>query len=333
MEFIGTSKLKNENQLKILSEIKQGKLLTTKQISSTVGINIVTVGTILKDLIKQDILLTKDKISQGKGRPTTQYQLNPNYFHFLSLILYRKESKTNFILRILDAHKNVLTFSEGVIDLVTKDGIISILNKELHSSTIKLIIITVPAVVSNDQIVESDIIELKHMNLQKEVEEQLGISTVIKNDMNCCAQGYHLNHPIYKNISYLFLVKDGGPGCGSIVNGQLLEGKSQIAGEIIYLPFLEFFEKGRVDYSMENVAKTIACLVSILNPEKILITGDAVVDMDILKLNSYCQKYLPNQFIPKLEMKSDYFSDYYKGINEIAINEFWGRYSIGQRGQ
>lgn len=110
----------------------------------------------------------------------------------------------------------------------------------------------------------------------------------IKNDMNCCAQGYHLNHPIYKNISYLFLMKDGGPGCGSIVNGQLLEGKSQIAGEIIYLPFLEFFEKGRVDYSMENVAKTIACLVSILNPEKILITGD---------------------------------------------NEFWGRYSIGQRGQ
>ncbi|HFU4000170.1 TPA: hypothetical protein ACGO3D_000253 [Streptococcus suis] len=63
-------------------------------ISSTVGINIVTVGTILKDFIKQDILLTKDKISQGKGRPTTQYQLNPNYFHFLSLILYRKDYQT-----------------------------------------------------------------------------------------------------------------------------------------------------------------------------------------------------------------------------------------------
>lgn len=31
---------------------------------------------------------------------------------------------------------------------------------------------------------------------------------------------------------------NSGPGCGSVINGKLIEGENSIAGEILYLPFL-----------------------------------------------------------------------------------------------
>ena len=127
-------------------------------------------------------------------------------------------------------------------------------------------------------------------------------------------------------MSYLTLPKDSGPGCGSIIDGRLLEGTHQIAGEIIYLPFFNYLRDGYVNYSDDNIAKTIVSLASIVNPERIIFTGDDMNSIDFDNVLLACEAYLPNQFIPKIIKKEDYFEDYFQGMKHFAVSSYWENY-------
>ena len=84
--------------------------------------------------------------------------------------------------------------------------------------------------------------ELKGWHFKQELEKEISCPIIIKNDRNYTAYGYYATHHLQEDVCFLTYPKDSGPGCGSVINGQLLEGRNEVAGEILYLPFFHFFE-------------------------------------------------------------------------------------------
>ena len=60
--------------------------------------------------------------------------------------------------------------------------------------------------------------------------------------MNYTAYGCYL-HNNKKDLCYVTFPLNSGPGCGSVINGKLIEGENSIAGEILYLPFFKYLNK------------------------------------------------------------------------------------------
>ena len=327
MNRIGTGKLRLENTRKIMKQLQFGRPMTKRQIAESTSLTVATVGTILTVLLDSQLLIEADKISQEKSRPTIAYLINTNSFNFLNMILFRKNGANYYSLQVNNAFQETIFAIEAPISLINLEQISHILEKYiLDYPLIKEIIIGIPSIISQDRVIESDISELKGMNLKEGLEKTFDLPIFVKNDMNFCALGYALTLPSKTNISYLTLPKDSGPGCGSIIDGQLLEGTHQIAGEIIYLPFFNYLRDGYVNYSDDKIAKTIVSLASIVNPERIVFTGDDMNSIDFDNVLLACEAYLPNQFIPKIIKKEDYFEDYFQGMKHFAVSSYWENY-------
>ena len=111
---------------------------------------------------------------------------------------------------------------------------------------------------------------------------------------------------------------------GSVINGKLIEGENSIAGEILYLPFFKYLKQEQLcfDYSPEDVALSLCCVASIINPSIVILTGEAIEADDILKIKKICLEYLPSEFMPELTYCANYENDYLLGIQEVIRESF-----------
>ena len=84
------------------------------------------------------------------------------------------------------------------------------------------------------------------------------------NDIKCIAYGYNQIH--HQNVCFLTFPKDSGPGCGMILDNQLIDGNNGIAGEIAYLPLFDFLKKREFDNSLEKIIQVVATTIVMYNP-------------------------------------------------------------------
>lgn len=325
MKRIGTGKLREQNDYKILDYLCCGNEVTKRELSNKTGLTFATIGNIINDFLKNNIIVQKEVIQLKKGRPSVSYQLNPEYFHSLSLFIYRRHNKNYVHYRINNALLDNLKEEVEELKEITETSILQYIKNLINiDSFIKIIGIGIPSIISNGIIIESDIHELKGMNIEDLVSINTGIRTIVKNDMNFCAYGLYEYLDEKRDLCYLTFPKLSGPGCGTMINGHLLEGKNNIAGEILYLPFFEYVKKrsSNITYTYHNIALCISCLYSIINPSLIILSGEEMERMDIDEIKKECLKYIPEEFIPEMIYKDIYDIDYMNGIQKYINKEF-----------
>ena len=100
-------------------------------------------------------------------------------------------------------------------------------------------------------------------------------------------------------------------GAGIIINGELLLGQHNLAGEVQYLP-MDLSDDRLVlcktpEGALELVAKTITSIISLISPEVIVLFCEMVPDVE--ELNLEIQKYIPKEYIPPI-IKLDHLEEY-----------------------
>ncbi|MBQ9631454.1 MAG: ROK family protein, partial [Lachnospiraceae bacterium] len=124
------------------------------------------------------------------------------------------------------------------------------------------------------------------------------------------ALGFWLRHKHYKNA--VLLTQSQGArfgGAGIIANGRLLEGSHRIAGEIKYIlrRFYGLTIRETHSVSMEEMLETTdlyaRCLISIIDPEIILVRNMMIPDIEMLRESLL--KTIPGRILPKLRKISD----------------------------
>lgn len=314
MERKGTGKLRIINDQKIFDYFKIKKTGTKKEISQKAGVSIMTTGTILNDFLSKGIIVEDELIYVEKGRPTHQYKLNPHYYH-MCMMYVKKENECYFIVYCLkNAVGEIIDSKEIKKKELVGEDIVNCLNQMIEEDKyLQYISLGLPAIISNNQVIESDIPSLKEFPFDKKVQKEI----ILMNDIKCIADGYNQIH--HQNVCFLAFPKDSGPGCGMILDNQLIDGNNGIAGEVAYLPLFDFLKKRQFDNSLENIIQVVATTIVMYDPHLLILTGENIKENDLEAIQKGCLNYVPVHFMPSLKYQEKCEDYYFQGLESQII--------------
>ena len=303
MERKGTGKLRVINDQKVFDYFINEEIGTKKEIAQKTNVSIMTTGTILNDFLLKGIIVENELIYVEKGRPTHQYKLNPDYYH--ECMMYVKKNDCCSIIYCLKNALGELIDSKKIKkkELVGED-IVNCLNKIIEEDKyLQYISLGLPAIISNNQVIESDIDSLKEI--------------LLMNDIKCIAYGYNQMH--HQNVCFLTFPKDSGPGCRMILDNQLIDGNNGIAGEVAYLPLFDFLKKREFDNSLENIIQVVATTIVMYNPHLLILTGENIKEDDLEAIQKGDLNYVPIHFMPSLKYQENCEDYYFQGLESQII--------------
>lgn len=303
MERKGTGKLRVINDQKVFDYFINEEIGTKKEIAQKTNVSIMTTGTILNDFLSKGIIVENELIYVEKGRPTHQYKLNPDYYH--ECMMYVKKNDCCSIIYCLKNALGELIYSKKIKkkELVGED-IVNCLNKIIEEDKyLQYISLGLPAIISNNQVIESVIDSLKE--------------NLLMNDIKCIAYGYNQMH--HQNVCFLTFPKDSGPGCSMILDNQLIDGNNGIAGEVAYLPLFDFLKKREFDNSLENIIQVVATTIVMYNPHLLILTGENIKEDDLEAIQKGDLNYVPIHFMPSLKYQENCEDYYFQGLESQII--------------
>ena len=303
MERKGTGKLRVINDQKVFDYFINEEIGTKKEIAQKTNVSIMTTGTILNDFLSKGIIVENELIYVEKGRPTHQYKLNPDYYH--ECMMYVKKNDCCSIIYCLKNALGELIDSKKIKkkELVGED-IVNCLNKIIEEDKyLQYISLGLPAIISNNQVIESDIDSLKEI--------------LLMNDIKCIAYGYNQMH--HQNVCFLTFSKDSGPGCSMILDNQLIDGNNGVAGEVAYLPLFDFLKKREFDNSLENIIQVVATTIVMYNPHLLILTGENIKEDDLEAIQKGDLNYVPIHFMPSLKYQENCEDYYFQGLEGQII--------------
>jgi len=303
MERKGTGKLRVINDQKVFDYFINEEIGTKKEIAQKTNVSIMTTGTILNDFLSKGIIVENELIYVEKGRPTHQYKLNPAYYH--ECMMYVKKNDCCSIIYCLKNALGELIDSKKIKkkELVGED-IVNCLNKIIEEDKyLQYISLGLPAIISNNQVIESVIDSLKE--------------NLLMNDIKCIAYGYNQMH--HQNVCFLTFPKDSGPGCSMILDNQLIDGNNGIAGEVAYLPLFDFLKKREFDNSLENIIQVVATTIVMYNPHLLILTGENIKEDDLEAIQKGDLNYVPIHFMPSLKYQENCEDYYFQGLESQII--------------
>ncbi len=151
---------------------------------------------------------------------------------------------------------------------------------------------------------------IHQMNVQKILKEKYHRDVFPFNDANMIVTGIYWLEDRYKSVVLYFLpIGSYRAGCGIVVNGHLIRGRQNVAGEVGYVEKIIQFSKDpellieTEEGTTELVGKSLISLISSLGPEAIFIYSNKTKDVN--QIRDEIKKYIPNEFIPDLVLVND----------------------------
>lgn len=93
-----------------------------------------------------------------------------------------------------------------------------------------------------------------------------------------------------------------GAGAGIIVDGKLMSGAHNFAGEVLYLPLSLSQDKSELNSTpegaLELVSKTILSSMCIVDPQAIILFSDLITNTG--ELEKELEKFVPKAFVPEI---------------------------------
>ena len=134
------------------------------------------------------------------------------------------------------------------------------------------------------------------------------------NDVNMISTGVYWLEDRYRSIITYFLPRHGVTGgAGIVVNGHLVKGEHNLAGEATYISNLVSYSRPMrqlietQEGLCELLAKTLVPMIATIGPQAVYIASDDL--QDICGVRKEMEKYLPASYIPdliKLQSKENY---------------------------
>ena len=146
----------------------------------------------------------------------------------------------------------------------------------------------------------------------------------VSNDMNYIAYGAYDRQNSEEDLTVLYFPQNHYAGCGSIVNGKLLCGAGQMAGELSYLYRAEGIprpESGGSGEPAEFLGKILIYLTALLNPARILMISHDPERIPWKEAAELCRETLGETAVPEIEMTSEFYENYIHGLAALTLHE------------
>ncbi|MDF1894988.1 ROK family protein [Rahnella sp. Lac-M11] len=316
-----TREMKINNVVLVTQALKSLGSATKAEVAAQTGLSIATCGAVLNELrLTREVLALELEESRG-GRPAQRYAYNPDYFSVLSLYAQGSDAAAQIIWSVNSATGASLAQGEvRFLPLSLETFYQQIAGLLADYPNIKALGIGLPGVVVKGRVATCDISAFAGVDIEQQLREKFGIYVQADNDMNYTAYGFYRSSCAGETAPVAYIFKPDVPclGCGMVINGQVLQGASQFAGEVSNLPYKDL-DKLPV---AEEMAKVIVSLSAIINPATIALSGPKISDALIPELTERCQEHIPAQHMPALIYRPSMRQDYLQGITELTLNNY-----------
>lgn len=322
MNISGNSIVLREVNTNLVRKIMKIKRLATKQqVSEATGLSIVTVSTIIQQLVESNEVFKVDQAPSSGGRPASQFSFNKDFSHVL--VLFTHEQAGQDILHICVANlygECVKTQSVPLpqINLKTFEPWIDAYIQEFPS--IRAIGFGLPGFEVNGKIIVLDYPALVGEQLSQYYSSRYQLPVIFENDVNAAVVGYCTKNESESEstVIYTYFPKKYPPGAGIFINGKVYKGMSNYAGEFSSIPFgIDWCDPSLYrsqDQFCSAISKVIIAMSSLLNPGKIVLFGDFLTSEGLEKIKQICALILPSTSVPDLYLSDNFTGDYQNGM-------------------
>lgn len=323
---VDASILKKINISLVKECFETGESYSKQAVADLTQLSFPTVSRVIDEMVKSNELLESGKESSSGGRRAFSYTINADKSYSLIITVHHKKIMYSLYNAL---YKRILSNEIAVLDKIFYPKIIECIEKYSKSYNLGSISLGVPGSVFDGNIQEIDTFEdLRQIPIQKELNEMFNIPVVLENDINAACLGLfnsNKNHNNFEDTLACLFISENGPGCGFIVNEKVYHGFSGFAGEIGYnlyknnISFQEMIinhlsEIDKTDF----IAKLLICIISTINPKKIVIFKSFFCDNISNELIKKVQNHIPANGIPKIVFCEEFFNNYEKGLLELA---------------
>ncbi len=376
------STLRIMNKSMVLNIIKQDEPISRAQIAKKSSLTRATISEIVNELLAED-LVYEDGIDDGPlGRKGVLLRYNAAYRYVVGLDL----GGTKISMGIIDFsgellyQKTIPTFrvpdNQSFIQLLVKEISAFIAENQLDSKKLNAIGIASPGIIDykNGIVVEGspNLPGWEQLPLSKLMEEAFGVPVIIENDVRAALIGEVWKGKCQNVQSAVLLALGTGIGSALLMDGTIIRGSKNGAGEIGYMLFnreqlhhdwenkgcfetlasgsglakqyamqsganpdqistKEIFAAARegdalatniVQQMIEYVSIAIINLITVINPEKVILTGGLSYSSDLFleKVNHYVQKHTLNLNRVEIAVTDLYEAAAIYGISILALS-------------
>ena len=253
--------------------------------------------------------IIRDAIDQRKAsqiEPTTPISLFKavhNDVKILTLSLFRNSNRVHIAYRVYGEQNDILLDNEIIKSNVVIQDIFDVLDTVfLKYKDLNVIGISTPGIINDGFVSSSNVNGFGDIDLYNILTQRYQQSFIITNDVNTAAVGYYASQNRYSSITFLFQPTSFYAGAGTIINGQLIKGRLQLAGEVQYLPLNLSDDKlvlnKTPEGAIELVAKTILSIISVISPDAIILS--CVLIPQVHELKKELERYVPAQYVPDI---------------------------------
>lgn len=303
MNMSDTKTLRQKNRDKILAAFMEHELCTKNQLSLATGLSLTTVNSILDELLKSGEVLFEEMENPLNKEIMPYYYLNSDFSRLLSISVSKEYRRVHLIYRVYNLSDEVI-YSDEVIKKIVKINdiydIINIVNSKFDN--IKVIGVSVPGIINDGKVTSTGLINFNNIELYSLLKNKYDQKIVLGNDVNTAAIGFYLTEKNYENVCLLYQPGEGYGGVGTVINGQLITGKTNCAGEIQYLPLSKESQLKLLQTphgTIELLSKIVVCLTAIVNPEIVAISCTNLEKAS--DLNDTLEAMVPAKYLPKIK--------------------------------
>ncbi|MBU9824710.1 MULTISPECIES: ROK family protein [Rahnella] len=316
-----TREMKINNVVMVTNALKSLGSATKADLAVATGLSIATCGAVLNELsLRHEVMALEMEVSRG-GRPAQRYAYNPDFFSVLSLYAQGSDAAAQIIWSVNSATGESLAQGEVRFLPLTLARFYQQIESLLADyPNIKALGVGLPGVVVKGTVATCDITAFAGVAIEQQLRERLGLYVQVDNDMNYTAWGFYRSScaGVTAPVAYVFKPDVPCLGCGMVINGQVLQGASQFAGEVSNLPF----EHMNTLPVAEEMAKVIVSLTAIINPATIALSGPKISAALMPQLAELCRQYIPVQHMPELIYRPSMRQDYLRGITELTLHNY-----------
>lgn len=319
-----TPHLMKENNINHVRQVMMRVETATKpQLSALTKLSVVTVNTLIKELIERGEIV-EDKIAPSSGgRPALTYRYE--YNHRLALVITMREKQGQEIVSaaVINLENRVLLQEKYIVPALDRRRLFHIIEPILAAyPSIHVIGIGIPGQVVNGEITISSHKELTGFRMIDEIQSHFDIPVIVENDINAAISGYCAQQQVDQDSCVLgiYFPSKYPPGMGIYLNGNVVKGKNGMAGEIKFLPLqLDWVQPMAQDDFLQAVCLIIQTVNAVLAPDKIVIYQDRVeTNVWQSAWEAYQQEHVMPSY-PKVLQHMTFQEDFEAGMRWITL--------------
>lgn len=330
MSKISTVNQVKEHNIALVREVIHSSVEFTKHsIAQITGLSIATTNSILNLLCEAGEIVAVGNVSSTVGRPAAKYVYNRDFAHICCVFPSSAGSQRYLSYTVFDLLGNPVKQNQVWLEDVTYESFEELIGILIQKdSSIKKVSIGIPGYYDNNHIHSCTMTALNGCDLTGRLSKRFACEFMMENNMNAIAYGLYdarraHGHTPAALVAVSFF-EGGGPGSGIIIDGKIYLGKSNFAGEVVFLPYQDGNIYDLVKQGQESIVKSTAQVVcsycAILNPETCVLTGENLSADLCRPILERCKRSIPEQHLPELLYVSNYNQYYQNGLFRIALN-------------